>query len=115
VRLDAEIHGLLVVDDVGARGEHELSARYTLPPGAELDISGAAARVVVGDRAFAVRWSGWHVAHGAAWFSPSYGTKMEAPALELRATASALRLAIAFAPADAATSLDEWLRREATP
>ena len=48
----------------------------------------------------------------AGWFSPSYGVKVEAPVLELRATAAAARLGFAVAPAAARTELEEWLRRE---
>ena len=46
------------------------------------------------------------------WFSPSYGVKVEAPLLELRATAVAVRLGFAVAPAAARTELEEWLQRE---
>jgi hypothetical protein len=86
--------------------------QYTLPPHAELKLSDAGARVTVGGRAFAVSWSGWEAAAGSAWFSPSYGVRAKSPVLELRATAAAARLGVAFGPMDAAGELAEWLRRE---
>ena len=112
VHLDTELHGLLVVDEVAASGEHELSARYTLPPDAELEVGAGGASVAVSGREFAVRWTGWQATRAAAWFSPSYGEKLEAPALELRASAATARLGVAFGPADAHPVLEEWLRRE---
>ena len=41
------------------RSDHELSVRYTLPPGAELELEIGGALLVVAGREFAVAWSGW--------------------------------------------------------
>ena len=112
VQLDAELHGLLVLDELSADGQHELTATYTLPPNASLDVLGTAARIAVAGRAFHARWSGWTGAAGSGWFAPSYGVKLETSALELRAKASGARLGVVFGPADAAAGLDEWLRRD---
>ena len=113
VQLDTALHALVVIDDVAGDADHELAARYTLPPGAELELSSAGARLAVAGREFAVAWSGWEAVTAAAgWFSPSYGVKVEAPVLELRATAVAARLGFAVAPAAARTELEDWLQRE---
>ena len=69
--------------------------------------------LVVAGREFAVAWSGWEAVTAAAgWFSPSYGVKVEAPVLELRASAVAVRLGFVVAPAAARTELEDWLRSE---
>ena len=104
---------MVVIDDVASASVHELSARHTLPPGAMLELSGSGGRLTVAGRVFAVAWSGWEEATtGAGWFSPSYGVKLEAPVLELSATAAAARLAVAFAPEGNRVALEEWLQHE---
>lgn len=115
VRLDTATHALLVIDEVAARAEHELSTRYTLPPGAAVALDRSGALVDVGGRLFVVGWSGWRCEAGSAWFSASYGVKAEAPTLELSASAPSARLVVAFAPAEAAAAVEAWLRREAGP
>jgi hypothetical protein len=110
VRLDTERHALHVVDEVVARDEHELSLRFTLPPGAELALSGDTATVVVGNRAFDIVWSGWRGSAAAGWFSPSYGVKTEAPMLALRAKMRAGQLGVAFAVKGNVTWLHDSLR-----
>jgi hypothetical protein len=110
VSLDASAHRLLVVDDIRAGREHELTARLTLPPAASLEEESDGAVVEVDGRRFSFRWSGWSGRPGSGWFSPSYGVKVEAPTLELTATAATARLA--FAVGDAADpGLDAWLEQ----
>ena len=113
VRLDTALHGLVVIDDVAGEADHRLSARYTLPPGAEVELSNAGARLGVAGHDFAIAWSGWEaVTAGTGWFSPSYGVKLEAPVLELRATVAAARLAVAIAPMNTMGAVEDWLRGE---
>jgi hypothetical protein len=110
VELDTAAHRLLVADEVRAERPHELTLRLTLPPGATLEATETGALVEVGDRRFAVRWSGWSGRAGSGWFSPSYGVKMEAQTLELGA--EVVRGRLAFALGDAADSgLELWLER----
>ena len=109
VKLAVGRHWLLVVDELDGRAEHEFSVRFTLPPAAHLELEKeGAATIVVSDRAFHVRWSGWSGSSGRGWLSPSYGVKHEAPTLDLRATGRRRRLAVAFAPAGEAAGLEAW-------
>ena len=110
VQLDLERHGLLVLDEVDAAQEHELTVRFTLPPGATLSVTENAATIDVVGRSFESHWSGWHGSAGAGWVSPSYGVKEPAPTLELRARAAGGRLGVVFAPAGDDEGLETWLR-----
>jgi len=109
VQLDVEQHRLLVLDELDAHAEHEFSARFTFPPAASLDVGEDGATIVVADRDFEVRWSGWRASAGRGWVSPSYGVKHEATTLDLRASGRARRLAVVFAPAGDASGLEAWL------
>lgn len=108
VQLDVERHGLLVLDDVTARTEHELAACLTFPPGAAVALHEGGATLATGDRTFDVRWEGWNAGVGTGWFSPSYGVKIEVPTLTLRARSMGGRLAFAVAPTGIA-DLRAWL------
>ena len=103
-----------MLDDVDAAQEHELTVRFTLPPGATLSVTENAATIDVVGRSFEAHWSGWHGSVGAGWVSPSYGVKEPAPTLELRARAAGGRLGVVFAPAGDDEGLETWLR-EAVP
>ena len=115
VQLDLDRHRLLVLDEIEAAAEHELSARFTLPPGATLSVAESAASIRVGGRRFDVRWSGWRAGAGSGWVSPSYGVKEPAPTLELRARSRSGRLGVAFAPAGESEGLGTWLRGAVAP
>jgi len=109
VQLDVKRHRLLVLDELTAHAEHEFSARFTLPAVASLEVGEDGATIVVADRVFDVRWSGWRGLAGRGWVSPSYGVKHEASTLDLRARGRGRRLAVAFAPAGHAAGFDAWL------
>jgi heparinase II/III-like protein len=110
VQLAVETHRLVVIDELEGRAEHEFSARFTFPPGATVEVTGEGAAIVVGNHHFDARWTGWTGSVGSAWFSPSYGVKHEAPALELRATGRRVRLGIAFGPSGDPDALVAQLR-----
>ena len=115
VQLDADRHGVLVLDEVGAEAEHELTARFTFAAGAALTVAGDAATLVAGGRTVEIRWSGWQGSAGSGWVSPSYGVKLQAPTLELRARGRAARLAIAFLLEGDSTELTAWLEAPVAP
>lgn len=115
VQLDADRHGLLVLDEVSAGTEHELTARFSFAAGASLTVAEHTATLVTGGRTVGIRWLGWQGSAGTGWVSPSYGVKLQAPTLELRAREREARLALAFLPEGDPTELAAWLDASVAP
>lgn len=115
VQLDTDSHGLLVLDHIDATTERELTARFTFAADASLSVADDTATVVADGRSVAICWSRWQADADTGWVSPSYGVRLRAPTLELRARVREARLAIAFLPDGDPAELRSWLDASMAP
>ena len=102
VVLERESHRLLVVDEFICRRNHEFLIPLQLAPGVSvIELNDNCVRLRAGDRVFSLAWQSackWICRLEAGWVSPSYGVRVSAPRLELRANVSSESLRIAIVP-----------------
>lgn len=102
--LDPARHRLTVTDRFEGDGEHSLAVPLQLPAGATAEDKGpGAVDVRIGSRRFTVRFGpvdDWALAIEAAWVSPSYGVRHEAPRLRWTRSGPLVELHLEIEPAD---------------
>ncbi len=124
VVLDKSEHRLIVVDRFEGRGPHRVSIPYHFAPHVLIEAAGENVwRLTVDGREFLLLWrsaEAWQTAVRGSWWSPSYGVKHPAPALEFVREGPLATLAVAILPAssaseDAAAWLGDQVARSLPP
>lgn len=104
--LDKNEHRLIVVDRFEGHGPHRVSIPYHFAPHVAIEAAGELAwRLIADGREFLMVWRAtepWQAAVRGSWWSPSYGVKHPARALEFTREGALATLAVAILPASQA-------------
>jgi uncharacterized heparinase superfamily protein len=116
--LDKNEHRLIVVDRFEGHGPHRVSIPYHFAPHVAIEAAGEnVRRLTANGREFLLVWRAaepWQATVRGSWWSPSYGIKHPARALEFVREGALAALAVAILPASGAPDdASAWLGDQA--